>query len=267
MTTEAMNDTQALAAVLAETAASRAGDHPRLDDLADYLADALAPAAAARVQDHLVACRACAAKLLDLESLAEPGPETAEGVADLAVVAGWREQKSRIAALEAARRRQRTLRWVSAVAASFFVATVGLSAHLAGLSARVTGLSARVTQLRDTVADLQTPEVNTPFAYLDPFTARSDETAETVELRPEDRSMFLILTPPSGTGPWEVEVLSASGSPVWSGGGLVLSDEGTLRLRMPRTLLPAAEYEVRLYGLDGSRRELLQSKSLIVVEE
>ncbi len=255
-TNRAMSDEQALAAVLADNAAARSGDHPRLDELADYLAGALAPEAEARVQDHLVACRACAARLLDLEPLAEPGPETAEGVADLAVAAAWREQKSRIAAFEAARRRRLTLRLVSAVAASFFVATVGLGSY--------------VTQLRQTVATLEAPEVNVPIAYLDAAGTRSTAPAATVDLAAGDRSLILTLTPPPGTESWpgyEVEVLSASGSEVWSGGGLVLNDFGTLRLRMPRTLLPAADYKVRLHGADGDRREQLQVMPLLVRDE
>ncbi len=252
-TDEAMTDAQALAAVLAEDATARAGDHPQLDELADYLAEALAPETEARVRDHLVACRACAAKLLDLEPLSQPGTETAEGVADLAMAAGWREQKTRIAAFEAARSRRRTARWLTAVAAVFCVATLGLSA--------------RVTQLHQTIARLEVPEVNPKVAYLDSFTTRGDENAATtVELGPEDRTVLLILTPPPGSGSWEIEVRSASGSEVWSGGGFELTEEGTLRLAMPRALMPAGEYEVLLYGVNGGR-ELLQSESLLVVNE
>jgi hypothetical protein len=243
-----MTDTQALAAVLAAHATARAGDHPELDQLAGYLAGSLAPEVEASIQDHLVACRACTAQLLDLESLSPTGPRVAEGVADLALEAGWREQKTRIADLETARRRQRSLRWVSAVAAAFFVATVGLSVH--------------VGQLRQRLA----PEINSPIAYLDSAATRDSAGAVTVELAPGDRSVLLALTPPSSPEwpDYEVEILTASGSEVWSGRGFVLSDSGTLRLRMPRSLLPAGGYEVRLNGVEGDRIEPLQVIELLV---
>ncbi len=247
-----MTDTQALAAVLAAHARARAGDHPELDQLAGYLAGDLTLEAEASVQDHLVACRACTAQLLDLEALAPAGPRVVEGVADLALEAGWREQKTRVADVETARRRRRSLRWVSAVAASFFVATAGLSVH--------------VGQLRQTVARLEAPEINAPVAYLDSAATRDSSGAVPVELAAGDRSVLLILTPPFGPEwpDYEVEVLTRTGSEVWSGRGFALSDAGTFRLRMPRTWLPAGGYEVRLHGVDGDRREQLQINELLV---
>ncbi len=266
-TDEAMTDAQALAAVLAEDATARAGDHPQLYELADYLAEALAPETEARVRDHLVACRACASKLLDLEPLSEPGPETAEGVADLAVAAGWREHKSRIAALEAARSRRRTARWMSAVAAVFCVATLVLSDRLTQQGEALARQEQTIARQEQTIARLDVPEVNPNVAYLDAFTTRGGENAATtVELGPEDRTVLLILTPPSGSGPWEVEVRSAAGAEVWSGGGFELTDEGTLRLGMPRALMPAGEYEVLLYDVDGGGREQLGAFPLYVRE-
>ncbi len=250
-TNETMTDAQALATALAEDAGKRAGGHPQLDELADYLAGDLAPETQARIQDHLVACRTCTTKLLDLETLSEPGPQPAEGVADLALAAAWREQKTRIADLEGARRHQRTMRWVSAVAASFFVATVGLSVH--------------VTQLRQTIVGLEAPEVNPPVVYLDGSVLRGGAETETTELGAEDRSLILNITPL--TTEWttfEVQVLSASGSEVWTGRGLDLTDYGTLDLRMSRGVMPEGDCQVRLFGLDGDRRELLQETELAV---
>ena len=250
-TTHPMSDAEALAAVLAEDANERAGEQPQLEELADYLAGDLSPEREAQIQSHLVSNRTAATQLLDLETLAEPEPQPAEGVADLAVAAGWREQKSRIADMETARRRQNTLRWVSAVAASFFVATLGLSVH--------------VTQLRQKVAELQTPTANEPVVYFDAYAIRSDTEPVTVKLGPKDRSLLFILTP---TGPkwpdYEVQVLSASGAEVSSAGGLMPSEMGTLRLRMPRAILDAGDYEVRLFGHDGERRVQVQATTLLV---
>lgn len=245
-TDQPMTDTQALTATLAADAAKHAGEHPELDQLADYLAGSLSPEKESRVQDHLVACRPCTTQLLDLETLSRPDSPAEEGVADLAKAAGWREQKTRVADLENARNRQRTLRWASAIAASFFVATVGLSVH--------------VSQLRQTVAGLQAPEINPQIVHLDSAATRNEAKVQVVKLRPEDRSLLLALTP---TGPkwpeYVIEVLDGSGTQVWTGSGFALSEFGTIRLQMPRALLPADDYEVRLQGLDGERREQLET--------
>ena len=243
--THDLTDAEALTAALAAGARERSGDHPELDQLADYLAGALAPAVEAGIQDHLVACRACTTRLLDLESLSEPGPPTAEGVADLAVAAGWREQKSRIADLEAARRRQRALRWASAVAASFFVATVGLSVH--------------VGQLRQRIAGLEAPEVNVPTINLDASTLRSSGGVGSIDLRAHHRSVELRLDPVGFEHfpEYEVEILDASGSTIWRGAGLGLDDLGILRLRIPLAFLPSEELEIQLYGHTDGHRERL----------
>ncbi len=250
-TGEQMTDTEALAAVLAEDAATRAGEHPELDELAGYLARDLVPETEARIQDHLVACRPCTTKLLDLETLSRPGPETAEGVTDLATIAAWREQKSRIAELEAARRRQR---WVSAVAASFFVATIGLTAH--------------VGQLRRTIAGLEAPELNPQTVYLDASALRSGGS-KTIELGPDTKSLTLSFTPATDESwtDYEVQILRTSGTEVWSGRGLELSGYGSLDLRVPRALLPAGTYQVRLHGLEGDRREQLLAAEVVVRDE
>ncbi len=241
-----------LASALAEDAGKRAGDHPRLDQLADYLASELTPDVESRIQDHLVACRACSDQLLDLETLSEPDRQTAPGVADLALAAAWREQRARIAAVGVTRRRQRTMRLVSALAASFFIAAIGLSAQ--------------VSQLRRMVAELGRPEINLPIAYLDASATRGETPPITIERGESDRSLVLTLTP-TGSQSWPeygVEVLSDAGSKVWAGRGLVRNDFGTLRLRMPRALLPTGDYEIRLDGLDGERRERLQTIPLLL---
>lgn len=250
--THDMTDAQALAAALAEDAGKRAGDHPQLEELSDYLAGELAPEVEARIQDHLVACRACTRKLLDLESLSAPESPTAEGVVDLALTAAWREQKTRIADFESARQRQHTLRWVSAVAASLFVATVGLSVH--------------VSQLRRTIAGLEAPTANVVTAYLEPSTTRSTTDPVTLTVSEGQRLAVFFLTPPSAPAfaSYEVEVLGVAGSRILQVSGLELSEVDNLRLGVPLELTPAGDYEVRLHGLDGQRREPLQAFPLLV---
>ncbi len=251
-THQAMTDTQALTAALAVDAGRRAGDHPQLDELADYLAGELAPETQARIRDHLVACRTCTTQLLDLESLSGLGPQTDDGVADLALAAAWREQKTRIADLEGAQQRQRTVRWVSAVAASFFVATIGLSVH--------------VGQLRQTIAGLEAPTANVVTAYLEPSSTRSTTEPVTLTVSEGQRLAVFFLTPPTtpSFASYEVEVLDPAGSRVLLVSGLVLSELDNLRAGIPLERTPAGDYEVRLHGLDGGLREQLQAIELLV---
>ncbi len=251
-TDQSMTDTQALAAALAEDAAKHAGEHPELDELADYLAGSLAPETEARIQDHLVACRACTTKLLDLETLFQPDSPNTNGVVDLAKAAGWREQKTRIADLENARGRQRTLRWASVIAASFFVATVGLSVH--------------VSQLQQTIAGLRAPTANVVTAYLDDPTTRSTADAVKVQISDSQRLAVFFLTPPQ-TPPfdeYEVEVLDAAGTQVLQISRLEPSEDDNLRIAVPLELMPGGDYEVRLDGLNGERREQLQLIPLLL---
>ncbi len=163
---EPVSDSPALAAMLAEAAASRVGDHPEVEELARYFDDALPPEAEARVQDHLVACRTCTRTLLDLEPLMSPGPRTAEGVADLEVAAAWRELKARAGETEARSPRVASQRWLAAVAASFLVATLGLSAWVA--------------QLRGTVSELSTPQSNFEILYFESTRSLDEDVLQVV---------------------------------------------------------------------------------------
>ena len=52
-----------------------AASHPTLDELAAYYHRSLQQAEAAAVQDHLVTCRECTARLLELDEIHEMGQE------------------------------------------------------------------------------------------------------------------------------------------------------------------------------------------------
>jgi len=67
--------------------------------------------------------------------------------------------------------------------------------------------------------------------------------------------------------PYQVEVLDATGSRVMQSPGLGLSEIDNLRFGFPLELMPAGDYEVRLHGLDGDRREQLQAISVRVLYE
>lgn len=258
MTKDPMADSEVFRQVLIEDAKERAGEHPELDTLIEYLADELDPEAQDRVQEHLAGCRSCTQKLLDLEPLVIPDA-IPEGVADLQLEAAWRDFQSRAQAPEPVSRSAFFPRWPAALAASLLVAVVGLSAW-------VNQLQRTTVDLRRQVAELSQPQVNPPIVYLDEVT-RSEPSGAVAEL-PSDQSFVLLIVIPSAPeaySSFEALLTDSTGDEVWSGEGLELSEEGTLRLRLPRDLLPAGDYQVVIRGVAGDQREKVIESSLRVL--
>jgi hypothetical protein len=93
-------DAEIDALVRAAAAAGRAEHpgHPEPDELVDYTLGRLAPAAKARLEQHLAVCAECTRALLDLEELAKalpghdepPAEEMARAWEQLAARLGWR---------------------------------------------------------------------------------------------------------------------------------------------------------------------------------
>ncbi len=235
-----------------EHGAGGAEGHGDPEELGAYLAGELGEEAAERLRNHLEGCRECTALVLDLETLAAADGPAADGVADFELAAAWRTFEERRTAAEppAAERpvaspAGRPTRWLQAAAAVLLLSTVGLSGW--------------VVRLRH---ELAAPQPNVPVLYLDQ-TTRSEgaggRPAGRLELEPGADTFLLMLTPtdPREFAAYEVEILAAGGEPVWSGGGLELSEYGALRLGMSRRFLEAGEYRIRLYGVAGGVRELV----------
>jgi hypothetical protein len=117
-------DREALIAALAEDAAARAAGsaEPAPEELLDYLAGRLDPAAEQRLGSKLAASPAATRALLDLADLEAAGEPAGSGPADLAARAGWRDFQSRLST----HRSRRPPPWLAAIAASLLVATMGL---------------------------------------------------------------------------------------------------------------------------------------------
>ena len=262
------DDSEVFRAVLIEDARKRAGDHPAIDTLVDYLTDVLEPEADEKVLDHLAACRECVTVVLDLEPLVTPDAAP-EGVADLELEAAWRDLQARIKApnrLEDSGPGSRPLRaprWTAALAASLLLAVVGLSSWVYLLQRSSVGL-------RHQVARLSRPQVNPPIVYLDEIT-RSEPAGAVAELASDQPFVLLIVIPgtPEVFSSYEALLTDDQGGIVWRGAGLELSEEGTLRMRLPRELLPAGDYRVQIQGVGGDPtgelREIVIDTSLRVV--
>lgn len=225
--------------------------HPDPERLAAYhsgQAGGLSPEEEARIQDHLALCRECAALLLDLDGLADPGfGAEADPTAKEAVWRSLREEIAPSAQVVPLRRPVRSSpRWLQALAASLLVATLGLSLWVASL--------------RRTVAELSAPQANAPVLDLYSGTARGEGSPAPVLTVPPDVRFFTVILNPAGQRRYEryrVEIVRAGGEEVWSSQRIEPSPFGSFSLTLPRRAVEPGDYRVRLFGRSGATEELI----------
>jgi hypothetical protein len=247
--------------------------HPAIDELAAYGAGELAAAEQARVEDHLVACAHCLELLLDRGRLADPRFGGERRFTPDEQAEAWQALRARLAAdaaapPEAPRRghppvhpRRRLGRWLGSPGAAWALA--------ASLLVVVAGLSLRAWRLERTVEDLSRPQLNAPVVDLFPASPLrgEEEQGTVVELSGASRFFTLILSPkgaPDFAG-YRVEILDAGGGVAWSGKGLEPDRHGSFTLILHRRFLGPGEHRVRLYGLRGETRQLIEEFRLRVV--
>ena len=257
---------------LRAAAAGGQGPHPEPEELAAYHAGELAGEAERRLQDHLVACRECAALLLDLEGLADPGFGAGRPGAAAERDAAWESFRREIVAapqpaspvapvvhgrFDAPSRSSRPIppRWLYALAATLLLAVGGLSFQVVSLSRQV--------------AELSRPELNSQFLDLGEGTARGAAPSVPAPVaRASGRFLNLVLhTPPfPAYGEYRVEIGEAHRErPVWSGTGRPPSSLLPLTVTVPREALGAGDYQIRVFGIDGSRRVKIGDYALQVL--
>jgi Putative zinc-finger len=219
--------------------------HPEPEMLAAYHAGELTEPEERRLQDHLLGCPECAALLLDLDGLSDPG-FGASSLAPADQEALWRSLQAEIRKEEPAipasvapvvplRRRAASPRWLQALAAALLVATIGLSVWVASL--------------RRTVAELSLPQANAPVLDLDAGTARGDGTVQPAWVVPKNVRFFtLILSPPEPRSTrYRVAIERAGGGEVRSV-ELPPNEVGSLSLTLSRRWIGPGDYRVRLFG-------------------
>ncbi|HEX9943142.1 MAG TPA: zf-HC2 domain-containing protein [Thermoanaerobaculia bacterium] len=237
---------QELNDALAELAAARGSEpHPDPDELAAYHAGELSPERESRIQDHLAACRECAALLLDLDSLADPGFGAGSGAAGKEDV--WQRlrdeapmRKEGTASAPVVPFRRRTVpsspRWLQTLAAALLVATVGLSLW--------------VSSLRRTVQELSQPQP-APVLVLS-GAVRGEGSGRIGYSVPATAFATLILIPPPPRSTrYRVVIERSSGEEVWSRGGLAPDENGYLGLKVSPRAMGPGDYRVRLLGPGG----------------
>ncbi|HEX9669505.1 MAG TPA: zf-HC2 domain-containing protein [Thermoanaerobaculia bacterium] len=114
------------------------------------------------------------------------------------------------------------------------------------------------------------PQLNPVIADLFPPGADvvrgGGETGTTIELPAGAGGATLILNTggPSAFREHAVELRDAAGKRVWSARGLLAQPEGAFHLHLPRQALAPGAYTLEVYGLDGARREKVQTYKFTV---
>jgi len=224
--------------------------HPCVERWIAYRDGELPPEEEKRLQRHLAQCRACVALVLDLEAFSRPETPDRAGISEFEVAAAWRVMRSAI------REDLRKQRWhvSTSLAACFLVVTLGLSTWAAMEHHTAAGL-------RRTVAEFSQPQINVPIHDFLPDTAtRGGSPRPVIEMPAAAPFATLVFTPAQRQEypDYQVTICDAEGTEIWSSRGLEMSPYGTFRLGLPRDFLAVGEHQIRLYGLDGDLKVLIQ---------
>jgi hypothetical protein len=180
---------------------------------------------------------------------------------------------------------------ISAIAASLLLAIVGLGGWIFALhreSHRLTAmLTAQDTVVAETRRELSEaarragqdatqiaglrrdldrftqPQLNAPVKDVDPGDLVRGSTAhglQTVAI-PATANMFTLVLNISSRPSfpdYSLEILNQQSETVWTGRGLQKTPFDTFNVALPRKLMPMGTYRIKLYGLRGDRRELIE---------
>jgi hypothetical protein len=238
-----------------------------------------------RVAEHLSTCSDCAMEYRLIHSLRSWQPQT-----DSAGTDPERQGKMRVLPVAETRGRwfasmRHAAPLVSAIAASLLIVSLALSAWVVSLHRESQRLSAQIdardrairdalgrlsesatqiSQLRRNVDAFLQPQLNAPVIDLDPRDSVRGAFTQTsrMVLIPAKTNVFTLILNVAGQPSfpdYSLEVLGSTGDLIWSGKGLQKSHFDTFTVAVPRSLLTGSEYQFRLYGLRGDKRELIEN--------
>jgi hypothetical protein len=222
-------------------------DHPTPDLLAAYQANELTAAENAAIQEHFSQCRECSEMLLDLKAFADPSEDETVEITEPRLTTAWQRLRARLAwESESVRWSPRWLadpRHAHTLSACLLVALLGVSAWVAWLQ----------TEMRR----LDQPLINFPIVAIDLDTGGGEPVG--IEI-PSDAERFLLVAAAHSdivdrSRDYGLEVVGGNGQVIWNGGGLTLDKGGSLTLEVPRRLLRAGPYRLRLLDLREGRRD------------
>ncbi len=240
---------------LIEQERRRLGPHPPVEDLVAYQAGELPADQEERLRDHLALCPECAHLLLDLRDFPDISlPEGARRPSEAEVEAAWEALQPRLGEPRPAEkpapapvqplrpeRKPVPYRWPAALAAVFFLSTVGLSFWVASLRRELdrpalepVGLEARETERGRGEGD--EPALRTSKGYL--------LVLSPLEVAPEPQARYEVSV--SRTGSQEV---------LWEADAHLVREDDSFIVELPAHSLPPGRYRLTLHG--GPDRELL----------
>ena len=225
--------------------------HPEADELVAYSEGTLPAGDMQRVQDHLVACRECAALVADLEELGDPefgsGEELPPETGEIVWEKVREEIRPKVLPFRGREKPAASPRWLQSLAAMLVISTLALSGWVA--------------RLRDQVKELSSPQLNAPILDLYPAGSTRGPRSVTpaVQTVPPDVRLFTVVLSPAGRpafASYELEIVDAGGGVVRRDGGLQPNPYGSFSVTLARDLLGPGDFRVRLVGIDpgGGRR-------------
>jgi hypothetical protein len=122
----------------------------------------------------------------------------------------------------------------------------------------------RVAQLEAELQQMSQPQLNPLIVDLEPDALRGEAKANVIDIPPGTAFFNVILSTDASHPAYGLEVRDESGNAIWRGTGLKRSEYGTFTAALPARLVPPGRYELRLYGMNGSRESLLQRYHLRV---
>lgn len=250
-----------------------AGPHPDPDALFDYHAGELARADADTIQGHLARCPACARAVLDFETFPHFDAPSDEDVPSAEEVeAGWADLQARVREAEAPAAADAGHPAPRASGAEVVPLSprraprpapsgrAWLPAAAALLAATTLGLGSYVVKLHRALGTVTGPQANPLVVALEPEDREVRDAAEasygTVTVPPEAAWVVLVLglvdtaSPPA----YRAELRAAGDATrvLWSTSDLIRDPHGALAVLLPRQLVPAGRYNLRLQRVESS---------------
>src|SRR5215510_3584941 len=120
----------------------------------------------------------------------------------------------------------------------------------------------QIAELRRNVDGLSQPQINAPIEDIESKLDRDPQrSGPTVVNIPAGAHLFTLILHSSDRRSYpnyELEAIDERGKVVWRGRGLLKSEYDTFTVAMSRRLFPAGRYRIKLYGLRGGNRELVE---------
>lgn len=219
-------------------------EHPAVETLTAYQANELSPEDDWKIQEHLAVCEHCTELLLDLEEAYKPIP--ADAPVDFEAAEDWRRLRERIGIEKGAaeKRRPSGKPWIY-LAAACAVFSVGSLLYAWSLRERLTE-----------------PQLNASMASLEvKGNTRSVDEPKISIPEGDGNFLFVSLVPPSLAEArykeYRLEILDETRRTVWSKRGLLLSEDDSFDIALPRPFLTSEEYVLRVVGVEPGPERLI----------